>query len=84
MDENKNVLELNKHRYLNSSDLVHNFEKSYLSSLQIILEDEKFKEKTDILPLLKSSVINKYQKLLAKREIEKQKLLNKENKINSI
>ena len=83
MKENKNAIELHKHGYLNSSGLVDNFKKSYLNSLQIILDDEKFKEKTDTLPLLKSSVISKYEKLFAKRELERQKLLNKEYRINS-
>ena len=83
MEEKKNITELQTHKYIDSSDLVDNFKKSYLNSLKIILDDEKFKEKTDTLPLLKSSVINKYEKMFAKREIEKQKLLNKEYKINS-
>ena len=83
MEEKKNIFETNKHKYLNSSDLVENFKKSYLNSLQIILDDEKFKEKTDTLPLLKSSVINKYEKMFAKREQQKQKLINKHYKINS-
>ena len=83
MEEKINIFETNKHKYLNSSDLVENFKKSYLNSLQIILDDEKFKEKTDTLPLLKSSVINKYEKMFAKREQQKQKLINKHNKINS-
>ena len=81
--EEKNITELQTHKYIDSSDLVDNFKKSYLNSLKIILDDEKFKEKTDTLPLLKSSVINKYEKMFAKREIEKQKLLNKEYRINS-
>ena len=83
MEEKKNITELQTHKYIDSSDLVDNFKKSYLNSLKIILDDEKFKEKTDTLPLLKSSVINKYEKMFAKREIEKQKLLNKEYRINS-
>ena len=83
MEEKKNILELHKNRYLDSSDLVDNFKKSYLNSLQIIIDDEKFKEKTDTLPLLKSSVINRYEKMFAKRELKKQKLINREYKINS-
>ena len=83
MEEKKNYLEFQKNRYLDSSDLVQNFKKSYLASLQVILDDQKFKEKADTLPLLKSSCISRYEKLFAKREIEKQKLLNKQRKINS-
>ena len=83
MEEKKNILENHKNRFLNSSDLVDNFKKSYLNSLQVILDDEKFKEKTDTLPLLKSSVINKYEKMFAKRELQKQKLLKKEYNMHS-
>ena len=83
MEEKKNIFYQNKHKFLNSSDLLDNFKKSYLNSLQVILDDEKFKEKTDTLPLLKSSVINKYEKMFAKRELEKQKILNRENNLNS-
>ena len=72
MEEKKDPIEINKNRYLHSSGLVDNFKNSYLNSLKIILDDEKFKEKTDTLPLLKSSVINKYEKLFDKRELEKQ------------
>ena len=81
MEENKNIHELNKYRYLQSSQLVDNFKKQYLTSLQVFLDDEKFKEKTDALPLLKSSAINRYEKLFAKREQERQKLLKKNYKI---
>ena len=83
MEEKKNFKENNKHKFLNSSDLVDNFKKSYLNSLQVVLDDEKYKEKTDTLPLLKSSVINKYEKMFAKRELEKQKLLNREHNLHS-
>ena len=83
MEENKNITELNKKKYLNSSEIVDNFKKSYLSSLQIILDDEKFKEKTDTLPLLKSSIINKYEKMFAKREMLRQKMMDKHYRYNS-
>ncbi len=83
MEENKNIHELNKYRYLKSSQLVDNFKKQYLTSLQVFLDDEKFKEKTDALPLLKSSAINRYEKLFAKREQERQKLLKKNYKITT-
>ena len=83
MDEQEDTFDLHKQRYLNSSDLVNNFKKSYLTSLQIFLDDDKFKEKTDILPLLKSSAINKYEKMFARREQERKKLINKNIKINS-
>ena len=83
MEEKNNYLEFKKNKYLDSSDMAQNFKKSYLTSLRVILDDEKFKEKADTLPLLKSSCINKYEKLFAKRELEKQKLLNKQRKINS-
>ena len=83
MEENKNIHELNKYRYLKSSQLVDNFKKQYLTSLQVFLDDEKFKEKTEALPLLKSSAINRYEKLFAKREQERQKLLKKNYKITT-
>jgi hypothetical protein len=83
MEEKKNITIANKDKYLNSSEIVDNFKKSYLSSLQIILDDEKFKEKTDTLPLLKSSVINKYEKMFAKREMLRQKMIDKHYRNNS-
>ena len=44
--------------------------------------DEKFKEKTDSLPILKSSAITKYEKLISKEEAEliKKRKLNLKNK----
>ena len=49
----------NKYEFLNAPILLEEFRKSYLSSLNIFLNDDKFKEKTDSLPSLKSSAITK-------------------------
>ena len=49
----------NKYEFLNAPILLEDFRKNYLSSLNIFLNDEKFKEKTDSLPSLKSSVNKK-------------------------
>ena len=49
------------------------FKNSYLKSLQTFLIDEKFKEKSESLPKLKSTIINKYEKIFAQ---------NKKNKKN--
>ena len=78
-----NKLNFSQHKYSNSNKLTKEFKQSYLTSLQLILDDEKFKEKAENLPLLKSSVINKYEKLLAKAKLKiiskkKNKLKNAE------
>ena len=59
-----------KYEYLNAPCLIDDFKKNYLTSLNIFLNDEKFKEKTDSLPILKSSAITKYEKLISKEEAE--------------
>ena len=66
--------------YSNSNRISQDFKQSYLKSLQLILDDEKFKEKADTLPLLKSSVINKYEKMLTRKK-DRLKTLNKKHKI---
>ena len=67
-----------KYEYLNAPCLIDDFKKSYLTSLNIFLNDDKFKEKTDSLPILKSSAITKYEKLISKEEAE----LIKKRKLN--
>lgn len=62
-----------KYEYLNAPCLLEDFKQTYLTSLNIFLNDEKFKEKTDSLPVLKSSAITKYEKLIAKEESERLK-----------
>ena len=42
----------NKYEFLNAPILLEEFRKNYLSSLNIFLNDKKFKEKTDSLPAL--------------------------------
>ena len=59
-----------KYEYLNAPCLIEDFKKNYLTSLNIFLNDDKFKEKTDSLPFLKSSAITKYEKLILKEEAE--------------
>ena len=63
----KNNLNFSQPKYSNSNRIAQNFKQKYLNSLQLILDDNKFKEKAESLPLLKSSVINKYEKMLSKR-----------------
>ena len=82
--KDKNNIDCHKNRFLNSSSLMENFKKSYLNSLQIILDDEKFKAKVETLPNLKSSVINRYEKMFAKIKLKNKKFLNKEYILNSI
>lgn len=71
-----------KYEYLNAPCLIETFKKNYLTSLNIFLNDEKFKEKTDSLPILKSSAITKYEKLISKEEAEilKKRKLKLKNK----
>ena len=77
-----------KYEYLNAPCLIEDFKKKYLTALNIYLNDDKFKEKTDSLPILKSSAITKYEKLISKEEAElmkkrKLKLKNK-NKLQPL
>ena len=69
----------NKYEFLNAPILLEEFRKNYLSSLNIFLNDQKFKEKTDALPALKSSAISKYEKLIQKEQADllKSKTRNK-------
>ena len=64
MMDDEQILENNiKYEYLNAPCLLEDFKNNYLASLNIFLNDQKFKEKTDALPALKSSAISKYEKL---------------------
>ena len=74
-EENKKFEELNNNKYefLNAPILLEDFRNHYLTSLNIFLNDDKFKEKTDSLPSLKSSAISKYEKLIKKEQMEKAK-----------
>jgi hypothetical protein len=79
MDEDQ-ILENNiKYEYLNAPCLLEDFKNNYLASLNIFLNDQKFKEKTDALPALKSSAISKYEKLILKEQADllKSKTKNK-------
>ena len=49
-EENFNHIK-SKYEYLNAPCLIEDFKKNYLTSLNIFLNDEKFKEKTDSLPI---------------------------------
>ena len=82
MDENLERHINTKYEYLNAPCLIEDFKKSYLTSLNIFLNDDKFKAKTDSLPILKSSAITKYEKLITKEEAEriKKRKLNLKNK----
>ena len=73
-----------KYEYLNAPCLLEDFKSNYLTSLNIFLNDQKFKEKTDSLPVLKSSAITKYEKLISKEEAEKLKKKSKDkNRLSS-
>ena len=78
----KNNFNFSQPKYSNANKIAKDFKQSYLNSLQIILDDDKFKEKAETLPLLKSSVINKYEKMLEKKK-EKLKLQNKKYNITN-
>ena len=82
MDENLERHINTKYEYLNAPCLIEDFKKSYLTSLNIFLNDDKFKAKTDSLPILESSAITKYEKLIRKEEAEriKKRKLNLKNK----
>ena len=81
-EDDSEELNNNKYEFLNAPILIEDFRKNYLSSLNIFLNDEKFKEKTDSLPILKSSAITKYEKLISKEEAEilKKRKLKLKNK----
>ena len=82
-EEDYDELNNNKYEFLNAPILLDEFRKNYLSSLNIFLNDQKFKEKTDSLPVLKSSAISKYEKLIQKEENEKAKNKLKYKRNNS-
>ena len=69
MEENKT----DKYEYLNAPCLLENFKNTYLASLNVFLNDDKFNQKVENLPQLKSSTITKYEKLIFKEEQEKLK-----------
>ena len=79
MEENKT----DKYEYLNAPCLLENFKNTYLTSLNVFLNDDKFKQKVENLPQLKSSTITKYEKLIFKEEQEKLKK-NKKKKETSL
>ena len=60
MEENKT----DKYEYLNAPCLLENFKNTYLTSLNVFLNDDKFNQKVENLPQLKSSTIPKYEKLI--------------------
>ena len=67
MEENKT----DKYEYLNAPCLLENFKNTYLASLNVFLNDDKFNQKVENLPQLKSSTITKYEKLiLVKNELK--------------
>ena len=72
-EEEYEKLNNNKYEFLNAPILLEEFRNKYLSSLNIFLNDEKFKEKTDSLPSLKSSTISKYEKLIVREQKDKEK-----------
>ena len=72
-EEEFEKLNHNKYEFLNAPILLEEFRNKYLSPLNIFLNDDKFKEKTDSLPSLKSSTISKYEKLINKEQKEKEK-----------
>ena len=78
MEENKT----DKYEYLNAPCLLENFKNTYLASLNVFLNDDKFNQKVENLPQLKSSTITKYEKLIFKEEQEKLKK-NKKKKESS-
>ena len=82
-EEDYEELNNNKYEFLNAPILLDEFRKNYLSSLNIFLNDKKFKEKTDSLPVLKSSAISKYEKLIQKEENERVKKRLKYKRNNS-
>ena len=82
-EDNYEDLNNNKYEFLNAPILLDEFRKNYLASLNIFLNDKKFKEKTDSLPVLKSSAISKYEKLIQKEENEKHKKRLKYKRNNS-
>jgi len=70
MDDEQELENNIKYEYLNAPCLLEDFKNNYLASLNIFLNDEKFKEKTNALPALKSSAITKYEKLISKEQAE--------------
>ena len=70
MDDEQELENNIKYEYLNAPSLLEDFKNNYLASLNIFLNDEKFKEKTNALPALKSSAITKYEKLISKEQAE--------------
>lgn len=67
----------NKNNYLNDPEIIQKFKKSYLTSLNVFLDDSSFKEKITSLPKLKSTTISKFEKMF-----DKIKEQNKENEKN--
>ena len=84
MDEDQLEENNKKYEYLNAPCLLEDFKSNYLTSLNIFLNDQKFKEKTDVLPVLKSSAITKYEKLISKEEAERLKKRAKNKKLQPL
>ena len=70
-----------KYEYLNAPILLENFKQTYLTSLNVFLNDDKFQQKVSTLPILKSSAITKYEKIIAKEAAERDKKGIKPKKI---
>ena len=84
MDDDEFEENNKKYEYLNAPCLLEDFKSNYLTSLNIFLNDQKFKEKTDVLPVLKSSAITKYEKLISKEEAERLKKKSKNKKLQPL
>ena len=84
MDDDEFEENNKKYEYLNAPCLLEDFKSNYLTSLNIFLNDQKFKEKTDALPVLKSSAITKYEKLISKEEADRLKKKSKNKKLQPL
>lgn len=63
----------NKYEYLSHPCLLDNFKQTYLSSLNMFLNDEKYLSKINSLPLVKSSSIVRFEKDIERKQQEKEK-----------
>jgi hypothetical protein len=76
MDRESNEMETEN--YLNDPLVVEKFNKNYLSSLQIYLDDKSYAYKISQLPGLKSATTVKYEKMVEKEHEMKKKRKNSE------
>ena len=74
MDRESNEMETEN--YLNDPLVVEKFNKNYLSSLQIYLDDKSYAFKISQLPGLKSATTVKYEKMVEKEHEMKKKIKN--------